>query len=121
MDNIIIISKVITGMRPNPFGMDKGLNIFKKSLSKNLKDNLDKNLKENGMDYRVSIDHTYDSIANLIQNNVKLVLISPYVKDHINLNNINKNNYYILREKEFNDRYVKDIIIYLKKVNNGKI
>lgn len=75
--DVIIISKVITGIRPNPFSMDKGCNFFKKSFSKKLKDNLDRALKENSMDYSVSIDKTYASIDSFIQNDAKLVLISP--------------------------------------------
>lgn len=119
--NIIIISKVIIGMRPNPFGVDKGLNIFKRSLSKKLKDNLEKDLNENGGDYKISIDNSYESAAQLIQNNADLLLISPYVKDYVELDNLNENSCYILSEKEFNKGYTKDIIIYLYKVKNRKI
>lgn len=119
--DVVIISKVIAGIRPNPFGMDKGFNIFKKSLSEKFKANLDQALKENSMDYSVSIDKTYANIDSFIQNDAKLVLISPYVKEYVNVNNMSANNYYILSEKEFNDGYTKDIITFLKQTNNEHV
>ncbi|WP_026885560.1 hypothetical protein [Clostridium beijerinckii] len=114
MKNIIIIAKVIVGARPNPFGMDRGLNIFKKSLSETLKEKLNQKLKEKNMDYAVHVDSTYDSLKNLIQDEDTLLLISPYIKDKVDIGGISKNNYYILTEKEFNDGYVEDIITYLE-------
>lgn len=114
MKNIIIIAKVIVGGRPNPFGMDRGLNIFKKSLSETLKEKLNQKLKEKNMDYKVHVDSTYDDLKNLIQDEDTLLLISPYIKDKVDIDGINKNNYYILRETEFNDGYVEDIITYLE-------
>lgn len=86
LKNIVIASKAVVGMRPRPIrGMDKGLNIFKKSLSQNLQNKLKIALKENNMDYEVSIDQTYDSIEDIIKNNARLVLISPYIKENISL------------------------------------
>ncbi len=106
LKNIIIIAKVIVGARPNPFGMDRGLNIFKKSLSETL--------KEKNMDYEVYVDSTYDGPKKLIQDEDTLLLISPYIKDKVDIDGISKNNYYILSENEFNDGYVEDIITYLE-------
>lgn len=106
LKNIIIIAKVIVGARPNPFGMDGGLNIFKKSLSETL--------KEKNMDYEVHVDSTYDDLKNLIQDEDTLLLISPYIKDKVDIDGISKNNYYILSENEFNNGYVEDIITYLE-------
>ncbi|SQB01202.1 Uncharacterised protein [Clostridium beijerinckii] len=66
------------------------------------------------MDYKVHVDSTYDDLKNLIQDEDTLLLISPYIKDKVDIDGINKNNYYILRETEFNDGYVEDIITYLE-------
>lgn len=114
MKDIIIIAKVIVGARPNPFGMDGGLNIFKKSLSETLKEKLNQKLKEKNMDYEVHVDSTYDDLKNLIQDEDTLLLISPYIKDKVDIDGISKNNYYILSENEFNDGYVEDIITRLE-------
>ncbi|CUU49427.1 hypothetical protein [Clostridium beijerinckii] len=114
MKDIIIIAKVIVGVRPNPFGMDGGLNIFKKSLSEILKEKLNQKLKEKNMDYKVNVDSTYDDLKNLIQDEDTLLLISPYIKDKVDIEDISKNNYYILSENEFNDGYVEDIITHLE-------
>lgn len=117
MKNIIIIAKVIVGARPNPFGMDGGLNIFKKSLSETLKEKLNQKLKEKNMDYKVHVDSTYDDLKNLIHDEDTLLLISPYIKDKTDMECISKDNYYILSETEFNDGYVEDIITYLENKN----
>lgn len=116
MKNIVIISKVIVGVRPRAIGMERGLNIFKKSLSKKLKENLDKKLKEKNMDYRVEIDRTYESLEDLIKNGADLILISPFIKENIDVKNINKNNYYIMSEKEFLDGYIEAIVDYIEKL-----
>lgn len=49
-----------------------------------------------------------------------MLLISPYIKDKVDINNISKNNYYILSEKEFNDGYVENIIRYLEELDNKR-
>lgn len=115
---IVIVSKVIVGMRPNPFGLDQGVNIFKKSLSENLKENLEQELKEKSMDYKVVIDSTYDNLESLIQDEASLLLISPYIKGYVDTNNIDEDKYYILSEKEFNTGYINDIIDYLEKLDS---
>ncbi|MEW8974011.1 MAG: hypothetical protein AB2375_07435 [Tissierellaceae bacterium] len=118
MKKIVIVSKVIVGIRPNPFGLDQGANIFKKSLSENLKENLEQELKEKSMDYKVFIDYTYDSLKSLIQDGASLLLISPYIKGYVDINNIDEDKYYILSEKEFNTGYVNDIISYLERLDS---
>lgn len=118
MKNIVIVSKVNFGARPNPFGMDGGLNIFKKSISETFKDNLNKKLKEKNMNYEASVDSTYDSLKNLIKDGASLLLLSPYIKEIVSTNNINKNDYYILSEKEFINGYVENIISYLEELDN---
>ncbi|MCR2043454.1 hypothetical protein [Anaerosalibacter massiliensis] len=49
-----------------------------------------------------------------------MLLISPYIKDKVDINNISKNNYYILSDKEFNDEYVENIIRYLEELDNKR-
>lgn len=118
LKNIVIVSKVIFGARPKPFGMDGGLNIFKKSLSETFKENLNKKLKEKNMNYEASVDFTYDSLKNLIKDGASLLLLSPYIKEIVNTSNINKNDYYILSEKEFINGYVENIISYLEELDS---
>ncbi|GAB6169564.1 hypothetical protein JCM1393_20240 [Clostridium carnis] len=121
MRSIIIISKVNIGISPGArVGINrKGLNIFKKTLSTSLKDNLKEKLIEENMDYNVEVDNSYDNCENIIKKGVNLLLISPYIKDKIDIKNINKKYYYILSEKEFNEGYVEDIIEYLKQYTSN--
>lgn len=116
MKNIAILAKVIVGMRPNPFGMDGGLNIFKKSLSETLKNKIKERLIQENMDYDVSVDTTYDSCETILHNGASLILISPYIKNNVEINNLNPKSYYMLSENEFNNAYVEDIITYIKNL-----
>ncbi|MFS0781477.1 hypothetical protein [Bacillus sp. 1P06AnD] len=116
MKNIVILAKVIVGVRPNPFGMDGGLNIFKKSLSDKLKNKIKERLVQENMDYEVSVDTTYDSCESIINNVANLILISPYIKNNVEVNNLNPKSYYLLNENEFNEAYVEDIITYIKNL-----
>lgn len=117
MKNIIIVSKAVTGIRPNPFGPEGRLNIFKKSQSETLKENLNQKFKEKNMSYKAAIDFTFDSLEDLIRDGASLILISPYIKERIDMSNISKNQYYILSEKEFNEGYTENIISYLEDLD----
>ena len=81
MKEIIIVSKTTLGLRPRPVWPDGGLNPFKKSLSRKLSDALNEKLKEKKMDYEADVDHSYDSLEDLVRNGADLVLISPYIKE----------------------------------------
>ncbi|MGD6842548.1 hypothetical protein ACQCVH_08485 [Bacillus infantis] len=117
MRNIVIVSKVVVGARPNPFGIDRGLNIFKKSYSKTLESHLNQIFLEKGLDYKASVDSTYDSLTELIQNGARLLLISPYIKEYVDVHILNNDRYYILSEEEFNNGYTENIIAFLKEMN----
>lgn len=116
MKNIVILTKDIVGMRANPFEMDGGLNIFKKSLSETLKNKIKERLIQENMDYDVSVDTTYDSCETILHNGASLILISPYIKNNVEINNLNPKSYYMLSENEFNNAYVEDIITYIKNL-----
>ena len=118
MKKIIIINKVIIGIRPYPFGYD-GLNIsfLKKSLSSKLQDKLNEYFKNNNINNIEEIDKSYKPIEEIIDKNVYKVLISPYIKDKICLQNLNKNIYYILTEEEFNNCFIDNILKNLEIEN----
>jgi len=116
MKNIVVLAKVIVGIRPNPFGMDGGLNIFKKSSSETLKNKIKERLIQENMDYDVLVDTTYDTCETIINNGASLILISPYIKDKVEVKNLNPKSYYMLNENEFNNAYVEDVITYIKNL-----
>ena len=100
-------------------GLDRGINIFKKSFSEKLEENLIKELKENNLDYSVEIDRFYGPIEFLVNEEDDLVLISPYIKNIVDTSNMERSNYYLLNENEFLEGNVENIIKHLVK-NNSK-
>ncbi|WP_342506362.1 hypothetical protein [Sporosarcina sp. FSL K6-2383] len=116
MKHIVILAKVIVGIRPNPFGWDGGWTIFKKPLSEKLEVSIRKRLRQEGMDYDVSVDTTYDTCETIINNGASLILISPYIKHIVEVNNLNPRSYYLLNENEYNDAYVEEIIANIKNL-----
>ncbi len=100
-------------------GLDRGINIFKKSFSEKLEENLIKELKENNLDYNVEIDRFYGPIEFLVNEEDDLVLISPYIKNIVDTSNMERSNYYLLNENEFLEGNVENIIKHLVK-NNSK-
>ncbi len=108
MKKIIIISKAIVGARPAPFGYN-GI-FLKKSLREKLQDKLNKYFKDNNIDYMAETDESYKDIKELIAEGYDKVLISPYIKDKIDLKNIDNNKYYVLTYEEFNDCIIDNII-----------
>ena len=100
-------------------GLDRGINIFKKSFSEKLEENLIKELKENNLDYNVEIDRFYGPIEFLVNEEDDLVLISPYIKNIVDMSNMERSNYYLLNENEFLEGNVENIIKHLVK-NNSK-
>lgn len=114
MKEIVIVAKTTLGLRPRPVGPDGGLNPFKKSLSRKLSDALNEKLKEKNMDYEADVDHSYDSLEDLVRNGADLVLISPYIKENFSTSNVDKANYYVLSEDEFNHAKTENIISYLE-------
>lgn len=117
MKNIVIVSKVVIGSRPIAVGPDKGLNIFKKSISTNLKNTLNEIFKAKNMNCIASVDHTYDTLDKLINDGADLLVLSPYIKTHIDTSNLSKDDYYMLSEEDFNNANVEKIIDYLEKLD----
>lgn len=114
MKNIIIITKTIVGIRPNPFGFDGRKNLLGKPFSRILQENLTKELSKRNMGYKVTIDTSYESLDDLLNKGVDLLLISPYIKAQVDLSRIDKSKYYILSEEEFNTGNINKIIEFLK-------
>lgn len=119
MRNIVIIAKVLVGMRYNPFGLDGGQILFKKSLSEKLKSALKERFIQGKMDYDVTVDTTYESCETIIRNGASLLLISPYVKNMVDVTNMDSKRYYFLNEDEFNNSDVEGIIRYLKSLQSA--
>ena len=117
MKNIIIISKVVVNAKPIRVGFDQNINPFKKRLSTSLEASLKESLTKENLEYTVSIDQTYDTCKELIENGADLILISPYVKTMVDLSNLDKNSYYLLSITEFEDSNVDNIINFIKKLN----
>lgn len=115
MRKIVIVSKVISGVRPNPFGLDGSGNPFKKSFSEKLKEELNNSFKEKNMDYTVEIDTEFDPLEKIIKNGAYKILISPFIKDAVNLDEIKKDDYYILNEDEFSNCVIDNILKELAK------
>lgn len=112
--NIVIVSKTIVGVRPVPIGIDRGGNIFKGTLSGALKNNLKERLSEEKIDCNIEVDRTYDNCETMVKRGVNLILVSPYVKDKVDMDRVHKNHLYVLSEKEFNKGYVENIVEYIK-------
>ena len=113
MKEIVIISKTNIGIKPNHFGFDGTINPLKKSLSKKLKENLNEYFNKNNMDY-ITIVENCEPLEKLIKSSAYKILISPYIKDNINLSKIDENLYYILSEEEFLNSHIDNIVNYLE-------
>ena len=111
MKEIVIISKTNIGIKPNHFGWNN--KSIKKSLSKKLKENLNEYFNKNNMNY-IAIVENYEPLEKLIKSSAYKILISPYIKDNINLSKIDENLYYILSEEEFLNSHIDNIINYLE-------
>ncbi len=109
MKKIVIVSKTNIGMKANTFGFDGSINILKKSLSKQLKENLNEYFKNNNMEYIVEIEN-HETLENIIKNGAYKILISPYLKNAIDLSSLDKNSYYILNEDDFLNSNIKNIL-----------
>lgn len=100
MKNVVIVSKWFVGRKQQ--GVDGGINIFKKSYSTLLEEKLNEKFSQNGLKYEAKVDN--DDIMSIVNNeNVDLILISPYIKDAVlkTLTDVEMEKCYFLTENEF--------------------
>lgn len=103
MKKIVLISKWAVGMTPVAMG-EHSLNPFKKSKAQLFIDKLNEQLKNNNLDYTVVLDNESTSITKILNDNdVRLVLISPFIKGAIlpTLTEEEKQQCYFLTENEY--------------------
>lgn len=112
---IIIVSKVINGVKPIPIGFEGDFTFLKGKLSGMLEKELTQNLLNEGIICDIEVDYTYDSCEELINEGADILLISPFVKSRVDVNNIEKQKIYFLSEEEFMNTNVNDIVKYIKK------
>ncbi|MGL4991165.1 MAG: hypothetical protein ACRCYE_05700 [Sarcina sp.] len=117
---IIIISKVISGARPVPVGFDGNFSILKGTYSNNLAKNLSQKLLKEGLTSNIEVDTTFNNCTELINDGADLLLISPYIKHLIDVNDIDKKNIYFLSEKEFINTETSTIVEYIKIQNERR-
>lgn len=110
MKKVVILSKAIVGKRPIAYGLDRGFNPFRKPLSKVLQDNLNTKFKELNMDYQAVVDKSYGNMEDLIKEGADTILISPYIREYVNVKGIKSKYYYMLNEEEFVQGKLKNII-----------
>lgn len=109
MKNVVIVPKVAI---PRAFGLD-GRFLFKKSWSRQFKEKLNKRFLESGMNYQASVDITYEDLETLLSQGANVLLISPYIKNKVNTDNLNSGDYYVLSRDEFNNTQVEDVLKFL--------
>lgn len=114
---IIIISKVVSGIRPVAIGFDGNFTVLRGRLSDILKKNLIQNLLDEKITSDVQVDKSYNSCNELINEGANLLLISPYVKSAVNTKDIDKSFLYFLTEEEFVNGDVSNIVKYIKSRN----
>ncbi len=68
------------------------------------------------MDYNVKLDQSFGDMEELIKEKTNLILISPYIKNYVDISNIDENKYYILSEKEFLEGNIENIIKNLSSI-----
>lgn len=100
MKNVVIVSKWFVGRRQQ--GIDGSINILKKRYSTLLQEKLNEEFSQNDLKYEAKVDN--DDIMSIVDNeNVDLILISPYIKDAVlkTLTQIEMEKCYFLTENEF--------------------
>jgi hypothetical protein len=103
-------------MRGVRMGLDRQVLFFKKKKSAILKENIEKYIKENELNHCLNVDiaEGYETPEELINKDGILVLISPYIKNQIDLTSIPKDKYYVLSEDEFITGKVEKIVDLIK-------
>lgn len=101
MNKIVIISKTTFGLRAGGIGLDGRGSRFKKPLSALLQTKIADELKERSIACEVMVDNYTDDSKEIKKNEADLILISPYLKGMMLLEQLREKNYYILSEKEF--------------------
>ena len=116
MKKIVIISQVYSNGKLKPLGDGVGSGVcyfWGKSFSRRMRDKLNKEFKESNLDYIATIDESYEIPKKILENGADMILISPFVKEFIDLSGIEKIKYYEIGKVEYDRSKIEIIIEYL--------
>lgn len=116
MKKLLIVPKIIIGVQPIRYGFDDNDRLFKKLLSKRLCDNLNNRFKENHLDYKAYSETNYYRNVKDLTEDYNLLLLSPYVVDRVDFNQLNDDSYYILSIDEFEEGKTDKILLFLNNL-----